>query len=170
MQSVEVIAADTQSFSDWGRFVGTPMYTPTSEDETYKFWSDIAAYHIEGETEIGICQVYQQNQNLVSGFERHLSTPEILIPMDAPFVLPLLKDEKGQAAIEAFYLKVGEAVVINTGIWHGACLPVGTEQSSYFVIFKRGTPENDVQKLSVDAQLVDISNFLSRQKPRKFTL
>jgi ureidoglycolate hydrolase len=138
-----------KNFSPFGRVVIAPKTKPTSQAVDYKFWSDIADYAIEGETEIGICTVYKQQKALITGMERHMRTPEILIPINGPFVLPLLLD--GAAEDEACALSVnpGEAVVINAAVWHGACLPKGKKQTSYFVIFRRNTPHEDVQKTSV---------------------
>ncbi len=140
--------AETDNFSRYGSVVKLPACTPASQDKTYKFWSDIAHYNIDGETEIGLCTVYKQPETIIDGMERHLSTPEILIPVDGPFYLPLLRDGKSEGKPEVFRIDIGEAVVVDPGIWHGACIPVGMYQCTYFVIFKRGTPVHDVQKKS----------------------
>lgn len=133
----------------YGSVVTAPQRKPTSESPDYRFWSDLAHYSIGGETEIGICTVYRQKETIISGMERHIRTPEILIPIDAPFILPLMLDNREPSDIEAFHVAPGEAVVINRGIWHGACLPVGVEESSYFVIFRLNTPHEDVEKREI---------------------
>jgi ureidoglycolate hydrolase len=145
----------SNNFSRFGRIVVTPAMSPTSQAADYKFWSDIADYTIEGETEIGICTVYRQPKAQVNGMERHMRTPEILIPTDAPFVLPLLLDGSPEDETRAFIVNPGEAVVINSAVWHGACLPKETGQSSYFVIFRKNTPHDDIEKRAV--QPLDIS-------------
>ncbi len=144
--SIDAKRISTENFKRFGSVVNSPSGKPTSEAADYKFWSDIADYNIDGETEIGICTVFRQKENLISGMERHLKTPEILIPIDGAFVLPLLIDGEDISASEAFRVEVGEAVKINDGVWHGACLPADKNESSYFVIFKKGTPHNDVEK------------------------
>ncbi|HEX2963739.1 MAG: hypothetical protein HF300_09525 [Ignavibacteria bacterium] len=138
-----------ENFQKFGKVVTFPSGEPTSQAQDYKFWSDIASYQIDGDTEIGICTVYKQPQSEISGMERHLDTPEVLIPIDAPFTLPLLLEGDKEENAQAFQVNVGEAVVINKGVWHGACLPVKVEQSSYFVIFRRRTPYEDVEKKDV---------------------
>lgn len=137
------------NFKKFGRVVKPPKGDPTAEAADFKFWSDIANYEIDGSTEIGICKVYKQPKNIINGMERHLLTPEILIPIDAPFVLPLLKDGETEEQSEAFQVDIGEAVVIDKAVWHGACLPIGKEESSYFVIFRKGTPKEDVYKIEI---------------------
>ncbi len=141
------ITAD--NFRKFGSVVTAPKSTPTSQAADYKFWSDIADYKIDDETEIGICTVYRQKENRITGMERHLRTPEILIPIDGAFVLPLLVEGELENKAEAFKVNIGEAVKINNAVWHGACLPADKKESSYFVIFRKGTPHEDVEKKNV---------------------
>ncbi|MGE5352411.1 MAG: ureidoglycolate lyase [Acidobacteriota bacterium] len=138
-----------ENFLKFGKVVTFPEGSPTSEAKDYKFWSDIASYHIDGDTEIGICTVFRQPESEINGMERHLDTPEVLIPIDAPFTLPLLLEGDKEEDAKAFQVNVGEAVVINSGVWHGACLPFKVEKSSYFVIFRRRTPYEDVEKKDI---------------------
>lgn len=138
-----------ENFKKFGRVVKPPKGEPTAQAADFRFWSDIANYEIYGSTEIGICTVYKQPKNIINGMERHLNTPEILIPIDAPFVLPLLKEGESEEQAESFQVDIGEAVLIDKAVWHGACLPVGKEESSYFVIFRKGTPNEDVYKKEI---------------------
>jgi ureidoglycolate hydrolase len=138
-----------ENFSAFGKVVVGTSGIPTSQAADYKFWSDIMNYNIDGETEVGICTVYKQPTNSIYGMERHLNTPEILIPIDAPFILPLLKDKSKPEEAEAFVVDIGQAITIYESVWHGACIPFGKDECSYFVIFKRGTPHKDVEKIDL---------------------
>lgn len=146
---IESKRISSQNFRKFGSVVISPSVPPTAEAIDYKFWSDIVDYKINGETEIGICTVYRQKESKIRGMERHLKTPEILIPIDGAFVLPLLIDGENIDKSEAFKVNIGEAVKINDGVWHGACLPVDKAESSYFVIFRKGTPHMDVEKKDI---------------------
>jgi ureidoglycolate hydrolase len=148
MAAIKPSRITASGFAPFGKIVTAPQAAPTSQAYDYKFWSDIADYEVQGETEIGLCKVYVQQKQEISGVERHMRTPEILIPVDAPFILPLFDDASGKA--QAFQVNLGEAVVINTAVWHGACLPVGKKEATYFVIFRKGTPHEDVVKKSID--------------------
>src|SRR5512140_3024433 len=145
-----------KNFASFGKVVAGPKGKPTSQGSDYKFWSDIADYAIDGETEIGICTVYRQKDSTITGMERHLRTPEILVPIDAPFILPLLLEGEPETSARAFRVNCGEAVVINAAVWHGACLPVGRKVSSYFVIFRKMTPHEDVEKKPVEPFRIDV--------------
>ena len=135
-----------ENFLSFGKVVVGAFGKPTSQASDYKFWSDIMNYKIDGDTEVGICTVYKQVTNSIKGMERHLNTPEILIPIDAPFILPLLNDKNNPGEADAFIVNIGQAIAVNEKVWHGACIPFRKDECSYFVIFKRGTPYSDVEK------------------------
>ena len=151
MDRVATKRATKESFSEFGSVVTMPTGATTSQGPAYKFWSDIVHYRINGETEIGICTVYATGVRTLSGAERHPGTPEILIPIDGPFVLPLVRELNGKFCVDAFTVEVGEAVVINAGVWHGPCFPLNQKSESYFVIFRRGTPAHDVERCEFPA-------------------
>lgn len=156
MTSIRSIHISDKNFEKYGKVVLAPGGPTTAEAGNFKFWSDISHYSIQGETEIGICTVYREAGNPVTGVEQHKKTPEILIPIDHPFVLPLLLEGRPDEETEAFTVNPGEAVVINEGVWHAACLPVSADESSYFVIFRRNTPGEDVTKKGIGKITVEI--------------
>jgi len=144
-----------ENIAKFGKVVLAPTGTPTSQGSNYKFWSDIAEYSIRGDTEIGICTVSRQLENSVSSVEQHKLTPEIIIPIDFPLILPLLSEGRPENEMEAFEVHPGEVVIINEGVWHAACLPAATPESSYFVIFRKNTPHTDVTKKSITAMTIE---------------
>lgn len=152
--NTRVVEATPESFAEFGKVFKVPVGVPTAKTTGFSYWSDIVSYHIKGETEIGWCTVYRQEPNGVSVIERHVRTPEILIPIDAPVMIPVMNDKDTRNRLEVFRVKPGEAVIIADGVWHGACLPVGKSESSYFVIFRKGTPAEDVEKREVPFTLV----------------
>ena len=152
MRSVTPARATAEAFARYGSVVAAPAGAPTAHDATFRYWSDLAHYAVDGETEVGLCTVVRQDEPRVTWVERHDRTPEFLVPLDAPFVLPVMD---GADAVEAFRVERGEAVVIGTGVWHGACLPAGTASATYLVVFRRGTPAEDVTKRDVGPFSVD---------------
>jgi len=136
---------DQDNFKQFGRVLKKPLHEPMAKEQKFSFWSDLVNYKIDGHTEIGLCTVYHSDTPLKT-VERHLYTPEILIPVDAPFVLPVIADD---GAVHAYKVGIGEAVVVDNGVWHGPCLPVGKPESTYYVIFRKGTPSEDVEKKEI---------------------
>lgn len=143
MQTIHPKRINNDNYAAFGRVARVPAGEPLAADETFKYWSDSAHYRIDGETEIGYCTVYRQDEDVVEWMERHDRTPEVLIPIDGPFVLPVMSAD---GEVEAFRAEPGEAVVIGPSVWHSACKPVNADEASYFVVFRRGTPQEDVIK------------------------
>ncbi len=144
MVSIKRINPD--AFRPYGQVIQAPDEPATAESAMFRFWSDLAHYGIEGETEIGLCTVYRQEVPVISWMERHERTPEILVPIDSPVLLPVMPPEGGPESVVLFEIHPGEAVVIADNVWHSACLPVRGAEATYFVIFRRGTPQEDVIK------------------------
>lgn len=134
------------AFARYGKVAQLPGEEPLAATEQFQFWSDVVAFDVEGPVEIGYCTVFEQAEDQVSWMERHDRTPEVLVPIDGPFLLPVMAE--GQ--VEVFLVEPGEAVVIGANVWHSACLPVDDEETTYFVIFRRGTPQEDVTKIDID--------------------
>ncbi|MBN1465695.1 ureidoglycolate lyase [candidate division KSB1 bacterium] len=155
MMRIKSHKIDAANFRAYGMVVMPPTGAPDAQADSYKYWSDIANYHIDGDTEIGYCIVFRCADAAMTAVERHRATPEILIPIDAPFILPVF-DGDADSEVRAFTVDVGQAVVIDADVWHGPCLPVGREQSSYFVIFRRGTPQNDNEKRAIQKTTVEL--------------
>ncbi len=147
MQTIHPKRINAENYAAFGHVARVPSGEPLAADETFKYWSDSAHYRIEGETEIGYCTVYREDDEVVAWMEQHAQTPEILIPVDRPFILPVMSDD---GRIEAFQAKPGEAVVIRPGVWHSACKPVDADEATYFVLFRRGTPHQDVSKKDIE--------------------
>ena len=147
MTSISVQRINANNFAPYGSVAVLGNEKPLASGSQFKFWSDHASFRIDGETEIGYCTVNSTPEGRVDWMERHDRTPEVLIPIDWPFVLPVMRDE----VVEAFEVHPGEAVVINPSVWHSACQPLGRLEAAYFVIFRRGTPHEDVIKAEIEA-------------------
>jgi ureidoglycolate hydrolase len=135
-----------ESFAPYGRVFERPNSDPLAETAAFSYWSDISKYVIEGETEIGWCIVRRTES--ADWFERHHRTPEVLIPVDSAVALPVMGEDQ---SVEVFRVDVGQAVILNQSAWHSACIPLESAEAGYFVIFRRGTPSEDVEKTSVAA-------------------
>ena len=140
-----------ENFAAYGSVAQLENQEPLAEESQFSFWSDCASYQIDGETEVGFCTVRSPKDDVVGWMERHERTPEILIPIDWPFLLPVMRNEE----VEVFEVHPGEAVVIDRNVWHSACMPVGRREATYFVIFRRGTPRDDVKKQTIQAVSID---------------
>jgi ureidoglycolate lyase len=149
MISITAHPITEELFRPYGKVVTGVSGSPLAETPEFSYWSDLAAFVIESATEIGLCTVYRQDEPVVRVVERHVRTPEVLIPADGPFDLPVLRPGDPPEKLAVFRVRPGQAVVIGSGVWHGACLPVDGEAATYFVLFRRGTPHRDVSKKEI---------------------
>jgi ureidoglycolate lyase len=145
---IETSRATSTSFARYGSVLETPAGDPTASGSSFRYWSDLAHFRVDGETEIGLCTVNGHDAVSIAWMERHDRTPEILVPIDAPFHLPVMNDS---GEVELFRVEPGEAVVIDAGVWHSVCIPAGAAEARYLVIFRRGTPAEDVVKRDIPA-------------------
>lgn len=146
MKKIEAQQLTAEAFQPYGRVFKPPTDRPLAESDAFSFWSDVVHFEINGEAEVGWC-VVRAHDAPIDWFEKHDRTPELLIPVDAPMILPVMDAD---ANVAAFRVDVGQAVIINRNVWHSACIPAGGAASaSYFVIFRRGTPAEDVMKTEV---------------------
>jgi ureidoglycolate hydrolase len=152
MKQIKQQRIDVEGFRPYGSVARRPAGPPLAEDDTFRYWSDAAHYGIEGETEIGFCTVYRQERDEVNWMERHMRTPEVLIAADRPFLLPVMSED---GRVDAFLVETGEAAVIGQGVWHSACKPIDAEEATYFVIFRRGTPQEDVTKMDIEPVVIE---------------
>lgn len=137
------------SFAKFGKVADANVIPPLVNAENLKFWTTIATYTVDGETEIALCQV-KKSVDFVGMLERHVKTPEILVPIEGDFILPVapagnLQDpaEIPEASgVEAFIVRSDQAVVMEKGVWHTAPIPIGKE-TSFFVIFRKETSKQD---------------------------
>ncbi|WP_420454353.1 ureidoglycolate lyase [Rubrivirga sp.] len=143
---IPVLPLTPERFAPYGSVAQPPGSPPTAQGDAFRYWSDVARYAVEGETEVGYCIVTRQPTPAVDWVERHDRTPEVLVPIDRAVVLPVL----GEGALEAFRVEPGEVVVIDAGVWHSACHPADGDAATYLVLFRRGTPAQDVTMRDLD--------------------
>ena len=147
--TVNVKRLTAGSFAKFGKIADAKIKPPLVDAENLKFWTTIATYTVDGETEIALCQV-KKSVDSVGMLERHVKTPEILVPIEGDFILPVapvgnLQDsaETPEAtSVEAFLVRSDQAVVMERGVWHTAPIPIGKE-TSFFVIFRKETTKQD---------------------------
>lgn len=152
MNSIRYLDIDEQNFERFGTVALRPSGPPLAADETFEYWSDEGRFRVDGETEIGYCTVHRRAEPIVKWMERHDRTPEVLIPIDRAFILPVMTED---GTVEAFKAEPGQALVIGAGVWHSACLPLDGEDASYFVIFRRRTPQEDVTKTEIEPVAIE---------------
>ncbi|MCL5102997.1 MAG: ureidoglycolate lyase [Armatimonadetes bacterium] len=149
---IHVEDADEKHFRAYGSLVVMPDSPAPLGSDTVRFWPALANYSICGGTELGLCTCLERPRR-IDRLERHLNTPEVLIPIDGDFLLPIASADQPVASngalepekTEVIRVKAGCAVIIDPGVWHWAVWPASGESVTYLVLFASGTSKEDLE-------------------------
>lgn len=95
---------------------------------------------------------------ILTTMEKHDNTPEIMVNLGGDAVLILAEKDydfktNNSSKIQAFWIKKGDAYVIDPGVWHFASYPIEKEKVDYLIIFKKGTEDTDVKNEDLEEPL-----------------
>ncbi len=152
MKHIQAKRVGEGRFERYGSVAAMSGEEPIARGDAFAFWSDVAHFDAGAAVEIGYCTVYRRPEDVVDWMERHDRSSEVLVPIDGSFVLPVMSAE---GDVEAFHVDRGEAVVIGQSVWHSACKPAEGLETTYFVLFRRGTPQEDVIKRDIEPVVID---------------
>jgi hypothetical protein len=84
----------------------------------------------------------------VAKMECHLKTPEMLVALDGDAIVCMAppQDPVGGAlsGVVAVKMRLGEALVMETGTWHWIPFPTGKKTVRYLVVFRNQTGADDL--------------------------
>jgi ureidoglycolate hydrolase len=137
-------------FAPYGQIVIRPTDEPAVCNEMFAYWPALATTQIAGEIEISWLKLMRRPLEF-GELERHLATPELIVPMDGTVLLPVAPPEHldnsdcvpSPEKAEVFRVEQGQAVLLHTGTWHWAPFPLGS-QASCLIIFKKDTGAKDL--------------------------
>jgi ureidoglycolate lyase len=101
---------------------------------------------IDGSVSVGVLRAVKRGFDFHE-MERHVETPEMLVAVQGDVLVPVAPanhpaDAPAAEETEVFHLRQGEALIMNTGVWHWLPFPLQGE-AVLLVVFKEGTPDND---------------------------
>jgi ureidoglycolate lyase len=138
----------TESFAPFGQLITVPDELEVEPGAVHG-WSRMATAEFPGEVEVGWLKVVKRPAE-VSQMEHHLGTPEMLVPLDVPLLVPVAPaDENADAIpdpdrIEAFVVEPGQALIFDKSGWHWLAFPMEGESGACLIIFAKDTPDHDL--------------------------
>jgi ureidoglycolate lyase len=149
---VEIDARDltTPAFGAFGTVVAVPGRESEASGPGWRWWAETA--FLPGSVRYGIGYLQLQPTPLAFDWaERHLATVEMIVPMGGDCVIyvapPNPPDEIDRhprlGDFGAFRVRPGQAVILNSGVWHGAPLTV-EDNSAALVLLRENTGRDDV--------------------------
>lgn len=134
------------AFQPYGKIMTDGLDLPMSDNEEITYWGKVSVLNIPGLISTGIMLALDR-EKVVTKMERHTKTAEILVALDGDSVVCVgtqTSDGSGIADIAVFTVRQGDAVALDTGIWHWAPFPCGTKPAKYIVIFANDTETSDM--------------------------
>ena len=145
--NIEIQPLTVEKFKPYGQVIKPPgKEEPTISNDDLTYWKQQAFIKTKGDIEVGVLKI-RKHDMLFSEMEKHLETPEMLIGLDGDFVVPVgppSEDIPSPDSIEAFHVKHGQAIIMDTGCWHGGPKPLDRNEVTLLVIFKDNTSQNDL--------------------------
>jgi len=129
---------------------------PLFSNDLLDFWNPLGAFpgYIEG-YDVGICRI-KKPFTYFDRMERHLSSCEILIPIDSDMFVPLAPPGDAPVTDHIRILPVmkGELIYLPEGVWHFAAGPLNKRGLDYFVFLKTSTPEQDLEMKDLGDRII----------------
>lgn len=96
------------------------------------------------EADVLVFDAAPNSQKVYDELEIHHNSPQIVVVLSGEVLVPVAK-EFSSDCVEFVPLSEGEAIVVNTNVWHfGAVAP--EKASKFAVAFRKGTAQNDCEK------------------------
>lgn len=155
-RELSVTQASVQSFARFGAFVAASEGAPF-EGGSVSSYREKAGLIDAGGGRISVGVLNLKTRPLTfCELERHVSTPELLVAVKGDVAFPVAPANHPGSypdvhAVEAFRLNQGEAVIMDTGVWHGLPFPLG-ESATLLVIFREDTPARDFELSNLTEQ------------------
>lgn len=136
------------SFAPFGQLITAPEDVAVEPGAVHG-WARMATTVFSGEVEVGWLKLLHRPAE-VTRMEHHLGTPEMLIPLDVPLLVPVAPADDSPDAvpdpeqIEGFVVKPGEALIMDKSGWHWLPFPTEGESGSCLIIFAKDTPDHDL--------------------------
>ena len=157
MKTIKAKILTQESFSKYGFLVErNTNVAPDSKKEHLNFWGDQCNLKFDTGATTGYLEIFRQDDFAFNQLERHLTGPEIFIPVGGVCLMPFAPvgdidnlDEKPDVEkIEVFIIDGTQGIVIETGVWHFVPLPITSVMRFMLTIPKNIDDDMDIRSFS----------------------
>ncbi|MCT2534733.1 ureidoglycolate lyase [Aquibacillus koreensis] len=144
LMEIKVEPLTKEGFKDYGRVVEIPDAEPSKVGEGWECWSYVQTMDIDTEVGMGLVTTNVRPFE-VDSMERHDSREELLLAINEDIIQPVATykelyspDEQPEVEnVKCFYLKKGQGIILNKGIWHSPAYPAKASTTYLFAIEKK---------------------------------
>ena len=140
--------------SHWGEAVQRPDQEPMFQTEILSYWDSIASFQMAGETGVGWFELMRR-PFIGNEVECHTSTQEALLCFRGAGIClvgePVKPNRLTPESFCSFYVEEGQGFIFAPGTWHALPYPL-TDKAVFWVIFKKGTPQEDLHTVNLEEE------------------
>lgn len=155
IKSITVTVASDSALAPYGEFMTPLGKDPAFDSEVFSFWNDISVGEVNGAVSFGMVET-KPGDPVAPMLERHLQTTESLVALDSDIILVLAEPTEGDVPnlenVAAFRVPRGFGVTLKAGTWHYVPLITGDIPARTLVVFRQGTPAEDLEVYDLKAK------------------
>lgn len=150
MKVIKVQSLEKESFAPFGKLVSVPDSEPTKIGQGWKCWNYVEMMNVDTEIGMGLVKT-ERRPFTVDSMERHDSREELLIAIEKDIIQPVASFEQLFDAnevpkienVRCFYLKKGQGIILNKGIWHSPAYAAEESTTYFFAIENKPDKHGD---------------------------
>lgn len=147
----KAIKATKKNIEKYGYFIDEKLQEPLADNNNFTFWDKIAEFEMGPRVSAGIV-IGHKNNKVIESIEQHKDTVEILVGLggDALVLLGIpTNNSKKVTELKAFRIDQGETLILHSGIWHSAPVPV-SNWCRMLVLFNTDTASIDLEEIKME--------------------
>jgi ureidoglycolate hydrolase len=155
-KTLKYATATRENVAPYAELIDIEGAEALADVDAFAYWNDLSLGDFEGTATFGMVKT-KAGGMAVPLLERHLRTSETLVPLDEDIVLVLAEPTSGSLPdldnAAAFLVRRGQAVTLKRGTWHYIPLVPSGNAARTMVVFRRGTPSEDLEVKELQPEL-----------------
>jgi hypothetical protein len=159
---IPVVSLDDPRYARLARRV---VFPPSPRAEGLQFFPALAGFNVGAGSDVDVSFLFTYKRDPTGGFDRHLRTEEMFVPLDGDLCLPLAPcrdaaDPLEKPDPEGFVCVVvphGEAVILAPNVWHTAGWPVDKSKGVRYIMVLSGHRPGQGAQGNVDYIATELS-------------
>jgi hypothetical protein len=140
---IPIVSLADPRYAPLARLVTFPPSDMRRDDE---FFPAIAGFDIGGGSTVDVSFLYSFTRKPCGGFDRHLRTQEMFVPLDGDLCLPLaacrepdnVNEQPKPEDFVGVLVRHGEAVILSANVWHTGGWPLDAQKGVRYIMVLSG--------------------------------